>query len=257
MKDELVTSAEAAHLLRVGPRRFQQLVQRGIIRPDPSSPSTIKQRRFRMRDVAALQQARENNNPEAAFVLAQESALETKALRREVSRIRFVLGVDIPTIPLTREAMVSTLLRAEDALREPPTMDHEFLLTWARIFNALSEDHFEAIASYTGQKEPWRAFLALARKLCLEENFAVTRTDAELASIYRVLNATLRRLRQTAYFYIKNEYGKVYAARLLPEVKGCPHEDVIALAFNNLNWEAPQLPKNPDNVSPGRYRQST
>lgn len=246
MNEELLTASEAAQLLKISPRRLQQMVRRGILRPDPSSPSTVKNRRFRMRDLAALQEIRaKGNNPEAAFVIAKESAIEARALRREVDRMKFVLGLDIPALPIDRDNVISTLLKAEDALREPPTQDHKTLLDWARIFHGVSEVHFEAIAFHTGQKEPWRAFLALARKLCAEENVALTRSDPDLYGIYRGLNAALQRLRRAAYFYIREQYGKVCAAKLLPEVKGCPHEDVIAMSFNNMVWEAPPLPAVP------------
>ena len=93
-------------------------------------------------------------------------------------------------------------------------------------------DHLEAITFHTDQKEPWRAFLALGRKLCQYEDMRSTRDDPELYSIYRLLNGALRHARQVAYFHIRGLYGKAYATRLLPEVKGCPHEDVISLAFN-------------------------
>jgi hypothetical protein len=248
MKDELVTSTEAARLLHVSTRRMQQMIRAGFLPPHPSS--TAKQRYFRMRDVLALQEIRSKGHQlDANYVLARESAMETQALRREVERIRFVLGIDIPTIATDRDTVVSLVLKGEDELRAPPTMDHETLLEWGKVFHGLSEAHFESITFHTGAKEPWRVFLTLAKKLVAEENRAITRTDLELASIYRLLAATQRRLRETAYFYIRAEYGKAYAARLLPEVKGCPHEDVIALAFNNLNWS---LAPTPDKCRPSR-----
>jgi hypothetical protein len=252
MKEELVTSAEAAHLLGISPRRIQQMVVRGLLRPHPSSPSTKKSRLFSLRDITALQEVRsKGHNPEAAFVIARESALETRALRREVERMRFVLGLDVPNIPTDRDTVVALLLKAEDALLDPPSNDHEYLLGWAKTFHGLSDAHFEAIAFHTKAKEPWRPFLSLAKKLCTEEDTFFSRADIELASIYRMLAATHRHLRQTAYFYIRDLNGKTYAAKLLPEVKGCPHEDVIAMAFNNLNWQQPKPP-----VNPGRCRPS-
>lgn len=253
MKEELVGSGEAAHLLGVSTRQLQKMVKSGVLKPHPSSPSTVKKRLFRVSDIGSLREIRDKgHNPEAAFVLARQSAMEAQALRREVSRIKFVLGLDIPALPTDRDSLISTLLKAEDALRGPHIVEHEEMITWARIFHGISEVHFEAIAFYTDQKEPWRVFLALARKICAGEGLVDTNRDPELHSIYRILGASLQRLRRTAYFYIRNLYGKVYAARLLPEVKGCPHEDVIAMSFNNMLWEAPAVPPNP-----GTWSQTT
>ncbi len=147
---------------------------------------------------------------------------------------------------------MSLFLKTEDALRGPPIRDPEELLSWARTLHAITETHLEAITFHTEQKEPWRPFLALGRWICSGENVLNTRDDPELYSLYRLLNMALRRARQTAYFYIREKHGELRATRMLPEVKGCPHEDVIALSFNNMLWEAPAVPPSPGRLNPDR-----
>lgn len=237
MEDGLLTSAQAADMLDISPHQLQKMVRRGILRPDPSGPSTLHKRRFRISDVAALQAIRaKGSNPEAAFVEARQSVMETRALRLELDRLRRVLGVDVPSIPTDRDTVVSLLLKAEDQLRAPATQDPATLLEWARILYALTESHFAAITFHTSQQEPWRAFLQLGRKLAREQDYASTRRNLELNNVYLLLNAALRRARQAAYFHVRELYGNILAGKVFPEVKGCPHEEVIALSFNNQGW---------------------
>lgn len=206
-----------------------RLVKRGVLR------STMRGARhyFRVTDLEAFNEVRKRGtDPEAAFYEARMAAMETRAMRKELDNLKFVLGVDTLALGVDRDSVVSLLLKAEDALRGPPILQPEELLTWAKTLYSLNENHFEAITFHTDQQQPWRAFLNLGRKLCQYEEVRSTRDDPELNTIYRLLNAALRHARQAAYFHIRSRYGRAYAARLLPEVKGCPHEEVIALAFN-------------------------
>ena len=245
MQHELVSAAQAAELLGISAAQLTKLVRKGIIRPDPASPSTTKRRLFRITDISTLKELRKKGfSLETAIVEARRSALEALSLRRELDRVKFLLGLDIPTLAVDRDTLISTLLQAEDALRDPPTGPRD-LLNWARILHALSEAHFEAITYYTDNPEPWRVFLALGRKLCLTQNHALTRYDLERHNIYMLLNAGLRRARQAAFFYVRALYGRKNATEWFPEAKGCVHEDVIALSFNGLLWEAPVFKRQP------------
>lgn len=241
MQDKLVDAHEAAALLGVNRLAVIRWARDGILKRHPSS--THRQRPlFRLIDVESFLEVRKRgSNPEAAFYEARQAAIETRALRKELDRIKFVLGIDTLALGTDRDSLVSLLLKAEDALRGPPIREPEELLTWAKNLHSLNENHFESITFHTGAKEPWRVFLALGRKLCATENVMVTRDDPELHSVYRMVGSALRHARQVAYFHIQGLYGKAYAARLLPDVKGCPHEDVIALSFNNMLWEAPPV----------------
>jgi hypothetical protein len=248
MKAELLSSREAATMLNISPAQLVRWVRQGVVKTHNGSIG--KERQFRLSDITYLAESRKHgSHPEAAFLMARQATMEMRAMRRELERIRFVLGLDVTPIGVDRDSVVSAVLKAEDALRGPPVRDPEELLEWARILHALTETHLEAITLYTEQKEPWRVFLALGRKICAGENVLVTRNDPELYSIFRLMHAALRRARQTAYFHIRGLYGKVYAARLMPDVKGCPHEDVIAMSFNNMFWEAPAAPATPDPLS--------
>jgi hypothetical protein len=249
MDDELVDAAQAAAMLQTSVSRVHQLTKSGVLRPKTKT-RLLKDRRFRVTDIASfIEIRRKGSNPEAAFVEARQAAMEARSLRREVERIRFVIGLDMIPLGIDRDTVVSLLLKTEDTLRGPPVRDPEELLTWARTLHSLTETHFEAITFHTDQKEPWRAFLALGRKICAGENVLNTRDDPELYSLYRLMNMALRRVRQTAYFHIRDQHGEGRATRMLPEVKGCPHEDVIALSFNNMLWEAPPVPPSPGRLS--------
>lgn len=241
MKEVLVSSAEAAHLLGIGPRQLQRLVKSGVLKPHPTaSRSTIKNRVFRMSDIAAIQEIRSRgNNPEAAFVEARQAAMEVKILRQDMEKMRYVLGLDMPMVATDRDTVMGLVLEAEDTLRDTPSDDPVVLLKWAKILHSLSEAHFESITFHSEQKEPWKSFLNLGRHLLSGHNPMTTRYDLPLHNIYLLLAAGLKKARQTAYFHVRTLYGKEYAARIMPEVKGCPHEDVIAMSFNNLTWDTP------------------
>lgn len=246
MKEVLVSTAEAATLLGITVRQFQRLVKQGVIKPHPSSKSTLKQRVFRVSDVSAVLEIRsKGSNPEAAFVEARQAAIEVRLLRKEVERLRTVLGLDMPVLPVDRDALISLLLECEDALHAMPSQDPEALLRWARILHSLTEMHFELVTFYSDQKEPWKPFLNLGRHLLSGYNPEMVRNNIELNNIYMLLASGLKMARQAAYFHVRNLYGKQYAERITPEVKGCPHEDVIAMSFSNLRWETPQSNKHP------------
>lgn len=241
MKEVLVSPEEAANMLGISTRQLQRMVKQGTLKPHPSSKSTAKLRLFRMSDISAIHEIRsKGSNPEAAFVEARQAAMEVRILRKEVERMRVVLGLNMPVIDVDRDTVIRLLLEAEDALRELPTQDHEKLLYWSRVLHALTETHLEAITFHSSQKEPWRAFLNLGRHLLSGYNFSVTRYDLELNNIYLLLAAGLKSVRQVAYFHIRNLYGKEYAAKIMPEVKGCPHEDVIAMSLNGVAYEPPK-----------------
>ena len=241
MKEDFVTLEVAAGLLGIGQRQLQRMVKQGILKPHPTaSKSTRNRRLFRMTDIAALQEIRSRgNNPEAAFVEARQAAMEARALRLEVDNMRKALGFDLPTLGTDRDTIISLVLRAEDALRDLPTQEPPELLEWARVFHALTEAHFESITFHSDQKQPWRVFLNLGRHLLAGEQPMVTRYDFNLQGIYQMLAAGLRHTRHAAYFHIQTLYGKEYAAKVIPDVKGCPHEDVIAMSMSGLTGELP------------------
>lgn len=244
MREDLVSLAQAAHILGIGERQLQRMVKNGILKPHPTkSKSTIKNRLFRATDIAALQEIRaRGSNPEAAFVEARQAAMETRAMRHELEQMRFVFGLNLPLIGTDRDTVIALLLKAEDALRGLATTDPEELLEWAQVLHSLTEAHFESITFHSSQKEPWRAFLNLGRKLLAAQDPLALRNNLDLYNIYRLLAAALRRLRITTYLHIRTLYGREYATKVLPDVEGDPHEDVISLSFNNLLWETPQLP---------------
>lgn len=242
MKEDLVTHEVAANMLGITTRQLQRMVKQGIIKPHPSSPSTLKKRLFRVSDLSAIQEIRaQGSNPEAAFVEARQAAIEVRMLRKEVERMRVVLGLNMPIINTDRDTVMRLLIEAEDELREIPSQDHSKLLYWARVFHAITEAHLEAITFHSSQKEPWKSFLNLGRHLLTGYNSMVTRYDIELNNIYLLVAAGLKSVRQVAYFHVRNLYGKEYAAKLMPEVKGCPHEDVIAMSLNGTSWDPKSL----------------
>jgi helix-turn-helix protein len=241
MSEEMVTVQEAADLLGVSVSQMNNIVRRGSIQPYSTDGRVTRHKRlFRLSDIAALREVRSKGyNLQGVLVESRHSAIETRALRRELDRVKFLLGIDIPSLPTDRDTLVALLLRAEDAIRELATQNPHELLGWARVLYAIGEAHLEAITYHTGQQEPWRVFLNLGRHLCLGQDFQRTIYDGELHNIYLLLNAGLRRARQAAYFHVRSLNGKTKAEEMFPEAKNCVHESVIAMSFNNMAWDGP------------------
>jgi hypothetical protein len=259
MREDLVPVEVVVDLWNISRSRLQRMIKRGVIRPHPSSIHLPSERwLFRMTDVSSLRRVQyKETNASAAMMEAQQACMETRALRQEVDNLRKALGVDMPTLPTSRDDVVSLLLRAEDALRDLPTQDVVELLDWAKNLYAITEAHLAAITFHTEQKAPWRAFLSLGRHLMSGENPMVTRYDANLQGVYQILAASVRHVRQVAYFHIRVLHGKKYADKILPEARGCPHEDVIAMSFQgmeNVGQALAPYPVNPGPSSPKKKK---
>jgi hypothetical protein len=236
---DLVTTPEAMEILQTKIDAFQELLRDGYLEPDPSTrllPTT--QWKFPRSDVLLVLEIRKGRvDIRQLFLEMRRSLVETRALRHDVERMRFLLGLDLPIIGTDRDTLISIVLQAEDDLRAAPITEPRRLLYWARILYAISESHLTAITTFTDQKEPWRVFLALGRKLCEDQEPFRVQHDPEYRALYQMIYTALMHLRRVAYFHVQNTFGVRAAVQLFPEVKKCPHENVISLAFQIFQEE--------------------
>jgi len=233
-----LTEDEAAAAMEMSPRKLAALVKAGTLIPRVPRPGEPDRHTYWQADIEALKEIlntdHETWDKRKLIYEMRRATFESRALRSELNRIKLVLGLDIPTIGTSREELLALREKAVEALALLIMEDATELLEWARILQALNEAHLDALRHYTGDEESWRVFLDLGVKLCREEPRQVTRDNLELHSVYCLLNASLRRVRMTAYFYVRHFKGQLYAEHLFPERRrGDPHEDVINLAYNN------------------------
>ena len=229
LEKELVTSAEAAKILGVSTSMFNRIVRNSG--PQPYN-KVGKERFYRAKDIMILKQLREGDiGLHNLIIEARRAVVESRALRHEVDQLKYALRLNIPAIPLDKESVLSILFKAEDDLSRTKQLSKDELLEWAHTLHGVHEPFLKAASMYMDTKEPWRGILNLARKLCAEQPMEYTRIDKELENIYGLLNSGLRLARQAAYFYVREQNGKMFADKMFPEAKNSPHEDVLMLSF--------------------------
>lgn len=225
---ELVSTEEAADILGIGLRMFQKIVQGGTVTPYTKNGN---QHLFRVFDIQTLKELRAGDIDIYTLIIdARRSAIETRSMRRELDMTKSCLRLNLPVLPTDRDSVVTLTLKADEALQSKTSPTRNELLEWAQTFHGIHESYLEMMTIYVDTKEPWRGFVELGRKLCLSQP-AETRIDRELESIYAMLHAGVRILRQAAYFYVRAEHGKMLAGKMFPESKADVHDEVLALSY--------------------------
>ena len=225
---DLVDTAEAAEMLGVGLRMFQSIVQGGAIAPYTKRG---RQQLFKPLDIQTLKELRRGDTSLSGLIIeARRSAIESRSLRKELDLIKAYLGVNFPTLSLEREAVIDLVLRVEDAVREKRLPSRDELLEWARTFHGITEAYLEAVALYVDTQEPWRGFVSLGWHLCSSQP-QNTRPDRELETIYALVHAGVRIMRQASYFYVIAKKGRTIANSLFHEASATIHDEVLLLGY--------------------------
>jgi hypothetical protein len=230
LSEELLNSTEAARVLGVGVRMFNKIISSSGPRPY----KTVGQERlYRAKDILILKELRDEEDIglHSLIIDARRSIIESRAMREELDSIKYALRINIPALSLDQEDVMAAVFKIEDDLANDRDLSREELLEWAHFLHGVHEPYLRAISMYFSTKEPWRGILNLARKLCANQPTEITRADKELENIYGLLNSGLRIARQAAYFYVREQNGKMFAEKMFPEAKNSPHEDVLALSF--------------------------
>ena len=225
---DLVDTAEAAEMLGIGQRMFQIIVQGGAIAPYVKRGN---QQLFKVLDVQTLKELRKGDTSLSGLIVeARRSAIESRALRKELDLVKAYLGINFPMLSLEREEVVNLVLRVEDAVRTKNLLSRDELLEWARIFHGVTEAYLEAVALYVDTKEPWRGFVSLGWHLCTSQPQGI-RNDRELEGIYAMVHAGVRIMRQASYFYVIATHGRTIANSLFREASSTVHDEVLLLGF--------------------------
>jgi hypothetical protein len=227
-----LTLSQTSDVLGVSIHRTRQLVRDGFLHPvrTPGQPFGGEQY-FDEEEVSALRDAREQKTGDLFKVSA--TALQSFALSRQVERrletLETLLGLRTLRLDLGDESVRELWLSAKDDLDKSIT-GTEQVRSWAESFTMMDELFFERVRQVTGDDEPWKVFLDLARKLTLLEDHAKTGHDRDLKIAYTQLEVSRRNLRSAMFLYLRNHFGRTRAFQALPDLYDDVHRQVMLLA---------------------------
>lgn len=229
---DLISTQEAADMLGLQPRAVRDLVKNGYLHPARDMTPPISHYRFHREDVALLAEVRAQPVDLAGVInMARHAALTARKLEVLVTRLLGVVGADIPVADLSREAVVSMHLQMQAAI-ECLQYDTEAVFSWARIFYSMGEEYFDALETYTDDKEPWLLATDLSRHILLRGmKDGRLAEDVETVAAYQYLTLASRTLRQAAFFYVRRRHSRDDATSLFPEATKDVHETLSALTF--------------------------
>ena len=226
---ELVDATRAAEILGVTKRQIHNLARQGVIRAHyPKGRKLSAPQMFKAEEVAAYAELREKKLGlvEVASI-AQQALITCRMLERTVDRMRGLIGM-CPLPDFSKDAILEKYNQAQDALQSELPFDVDEVVEWSHFFQNVGEEYFELVEKHTGDGSPWNYFLKLASKMRKE---APEYTDRETQVAYDCLAVASTFMRQSAYFYIRNKYGKRTAAKICPETADDIASPVLAMAF--------------------------
>lgn len=223
---QLISSEEAAEILGVDKSRVNQLTRDGMLRSRLVGNANM----YDPNEVHQLKQIRASNLS-LAEVAARAARAEMTAYRleRQVSQLLDVIGANIPSADVRKDAVIALHLKVEDELKNKRTAGVEDLMFWAQTFQSLSEEYFHVVAQQFQTEEPWAPYLELSNKLLVHAPYDKLRNDLELSTAYNFLEMARRSMRQVMFFYVRTTSNKRIAHRLFPESLNDVHEEVLSM----------------------------
>jgi phage terminase Nu1 subunit (DNA packaging protein) len=236
--DELLTTSQASKILGVTVKQVRNLINRGVLiaqsREGKTATSTFH---VRLSDVLIAKGTRRRRAGRKlsgydAALMAKQAFAEVRAMRSEFERLKFGMGLRIQGLDFSELGVQEVLAKIEHALTEIPRALTPFeVWQWARLFYSIGEEYFEIVEQHTGDKEPWKNFLALGQKLVKE---APRFYDKEIEMAYGFLALSRTIMRQAAFFYVRNKYGRRVSGKMFPETADEIVSPVILMAYNNF-----------------------
>jgi hypothetical protein len=227
----LLSLKETADYLSVSRRTVTGYVASGYLKAVYTLGNRLREEpQFRTDEVAAFANTRGTTYGLSDLAgIARSADFRVTALQRQVDRLLEVLGADIPTLTCSETEVLALYSEMQELARTPNLpITSEFVFHWARIFYAIGEEYFAAIAHFTAASEPWVEPLKLATKIFEQKpQFH----DPELDAAYRYLLLGRRFMRQAAYFYVREQHGTRHAHQLFKEVTGDLNTKILSVVF--------------------------
>lgn len=223
--DDLLDVRETKELLDCSARYVHRMVKDGRLVPQfPNGPSGG--RFFRKADVEGLAKAGRSGFD---FQYVKATAEQALAMAQQVSgrltELYAFLGMDYVTL-LANEEGLNKYFQTQNILDEGvPDLTYDYVMTLARITNAIDEPYLTYVAKTLLVEEPWQPFYELAN-IVVQLIANGDHTNARLLKALGFLIAARNNLRMVAYFYERGKHTKAYADALFPD--GNPDAAVIA-----------------------------
>ena len=193
LEHETVDRQEAAEIL--GTSVLEAGLREGLIQVD-------KEGKLNAEDVSLLRSVLETPKKLSEIrETATAAAFQSRRTERIVSKLLFFMELDIPMQPIDKASIERLHLRiAHDEAAAHPLNEAE-IVNWARTFQGLAEEHFEALAKRVDEDACF-LLLRLAKKLRAQLD---TTGSNELQVHY--FERAVRNLQSSAYLYIQGKYG--------------------------------------------------
>lgn len=209
-----VTPLEASELLGVTVAQVHTLNRNGLLEahyPEGRRPKGLAGKKFLREDVLTLAELREQSKGALLLKLPQlalRAIVSSKRVERRLDEITRYLGLNDRVLGTEKDDVLGLFLRAENFLRNPKVRSEEEALDWAKNLLAMTEEYLELTEAHSGQPEPWRVFLELAKTLSQECS------PGTAARMY--LDHARSNLRRVSYFHLRSAKGSKEADRVFP-----------------------------------------
>jgi hypothetical protein len=224
-----VTAAEAAKLIDISKRQFHRDVRHGLVRKYFQNGS--KRAVYDMEEVEALKEIKRNGlSYRKVAMMAVRAQLSSERSNRAVQQVMDLMGLNLPLLDLSEEAVVTLHIKAKEDYSNPRVLKPQEVKQWTRLFYTMGPEYFDAVELYTREEHPYMIYIQLGMKLTKDVPTRAARRNSELLAIYGSLQSARRVLEHSAFFYSHRKDGHVLACTLFPDIDGDLHEQILALA---------------------------
>jgi hypothetical protein len=215
-----VSAKEAAEILGVSTARVYQMKRSGRLRSVGRLTQDI---RFSREEVCALAEAREDGYPRLDELQEQliQSRAHIRMLERRLEGLERMMGLRSRLVGRNEVEVLGLYFKAQDAVKEP-TVDVIDTREWREVFLGIHEEFFDLVESYTGDPEPWRVFVTLAKKVHENAPPLGELYDEELVATKAELEVARRNVRAAAWMYLYHRRGRAFAEAEFPDTDPDP-----------------------------------
>lgn len=216
-------------MLGVTKRHLSRMTKDNLIRAQRQGSANF----YDPSEVFLLKEIRASNTT-LVEVATRAARAEMVAYRieRKQEQLLSILGVDLPDVDLSKDAVVALHLRAQDELESTRKLKCDDIMFWARTFQSLNEEYFHEVARQFLTDRPWARYYNLSNKLRKEKPVKKLQRDLALHNAYTCLAISTNSMRQGMWFYVCSTAGKRLADKRFPEARADVHEDIMHLVIN-------------------------
>jgi len=228
-RNGLITAREAAELLDVGVRQVHLYTRSGILAAyHPEGSKLGHPQLYQVEEVMAWVKHRsEKLNIRKVYATAVRAEAIAQSNRRELERLRVMVGYNIGPREYDEAAVKELCLEAEDAVENPPTEAIE-LVKWSKVFFSIYQEFFQLAELYTDNPQPWRSFLTLGEVVQKNCPIGQLSYDKELEAAYGYFGAARRHLGFSVHIFITGREDLTAANKVTPGAETNIYERLLS-----------------------------